>query len=62
MKPKQTSENNIVKKLIANTIQLPVGTIAKLSNKKPPTLQKALAFEQKKPSDTTKQMLLINNS
>ena len=39
MNTKQTPGNNILTKLITNTIYTPCGTIAKLSNKKPPTQQ-----------------------
>ena len=37
MNTKQTPENNFWTKLITYTIRNPVGIIAKLSNKKPPT-------------------------
>ena len=48
MNTNQTPENNILTKLIANTIQLPMGTIAKLSNKKPPTQKnRGIIFETK---------------
>ena len=46
MNTKQTPENNILTKLIKITIRIPMGTIAKLFNKKLPTQEnKSIIFE-----------------
>ena len=55
MNTKQTAENNVLTKLITNTIQLPVSTIAKLSNKNYlHNRAEASALEMKQPSDINK--------